>query len=400
MSAAGGRADKQVYGFGPFQLDAEKQTLLRDGELIALAPKAFQLLLTLVRHGTETVSKDQLMKSVWPDTFVEETNLTRNVFALRKALGESDQNRYIVTVPGRGYRFAEGVRLLPDAELSIVAASHSKVQVEVKETTSWTRISIATVILLTVAAVAVLLLMRRSPALTGKDTVVLADFANSTGDPVFDGTLRQGMEVQLEQSPFLSLVPEQRVRRTLAQMGQPTDTRLGGETAREVCERTGAVATIEGSIAMLGSEYVLGLRAKNCRTTGVLDAEQEQAHRKEDVLKALSVMTTRLRARMGESLASVEKYSTPLAEVTTPSLEALKAYSAGRQIHAAHGAAAALPFLRRATEMAPQFAVAHTCLGRVYAALAQSGLAAVSIALARHSRDRVSDRERFFIDVN
>src|SRR5215475_8132745 len=234
MSAAGGRADKQVYGFGPFQLDARKQTLVRDGEPVALAPKAFQLLLTLVRHGTETVSKDQLMKSVWPDTFVEETNLTRNVFVLRKALGESEQNRYIITVPGRGYRFAEGVRLLPDAGLSIVAASHSKVQVEVKQTTSWARIAIAAAILLTVAVVAAWYSMRRSSDLTAKDTVVLADFANSTGDPVFDETLRQGMEVQLEQSPFLSLVPEQRIRRTLAQMGKPVDARLGGEIAREV----------------------------------------------------------------------------------------------------------------------------------------------------------------------
>src|SRR5215831_6994052 len=400
ISAAGGRADKQVYGFGPFQLDPEKQTLLRDGEPIALAPKAFQLLLTLVRHGTETVSKDQLMKSVWPDTFVEETNLTRNVFALRKALGESDQNRYIVTVPGRGYRFAEGVRLVSDPVISIVAASHSSVQVEVKETIRWARISIATVILFTFAAVAVWSLMHHGPALTGKDTVVLADFANSTGDPVFDGTLRQGMEVQLEQSPFLSLVPEQRVRRTLAQMGKPADAPLAGETAREVCERSGAVATIEGSIAMLGSEYVLGLRAKNCRTTGVLDAEQEQAHRKEDVLKALSAMTSKLRARIGESLASVEKYSTPLAEATTPSFEALKAYSTGRQIHAAHGASAALPFLRRATELDPQFAIAHAWLGRLYSDLDQSGLAAASIARAWQLRDHVSDRERFLIDVN
>src|SRR5262249_38372832 len=217
MSAVGGPTDKQIYEFGPFRLDPEKQTLLRDDEPIALAPKAFQLLLTLVRHGSETVSKEELMKSVWPDTFVEETNLTRNIFALRKALGESEQNRYIVTAPGRGYRFAEGVRLLPDAELSVVAASHSKVQIEVKETIHWARILIPTVILLTVAAVAVWYLMRRGLALTGKDTVVLADFANSTGDPVFDGTLRQGMEVQLEQSPFLSLVPEQRLRRTLAQ---------------------------------------------------------------------------------------------------------------------------------------------------------------------------------------
>src|SRR5215475_6819718 len=400
ISAAGGRADKQVYGFGPFQLDPEKQTLLREGDPIALAPKAFQLLLTLVRNGTETVSKDQLMKSVWPDTFVEETNLTHNIFALRKALGESEQNRYIVTVPGRGYRFAEGVRLLPDKELSIVAASHSKVQVEVRETTPWVRILIAAVILVSVAVAGVSFLVRSSPALTAKDTIVLADFANSTGDPVFDGTLRQGMEVQLEQSPFLSMVPEQRLRRTLAQMGQPVDAQLGGEIAREVCERTGAVATIEGSIAMLGSEYVLGLRAKNCRTTGVLAAEQEQAHRKEDVLKALSAMTTRLRARIGESLASVEKYSTPLAEATTPSLDALKAYSAGRQIHAGHGASAALPFLQRATEVDPQFAVAHAWLGRLYADMDQGGLASASIARAWQLRNRVSDRERFFIDVN
>jgi tetratricopeptide (TPR) repeat protein len=156
---------------------------------------------------------------------------------------------------------------------------------------------------------------------------------------------------------------------------------------------------IEGSIATLGSEYVLGLRAKNCRTTSMLDEEQEQAPRKEDVLKALSAMATRFRARIGESLASVEKYSSPLAEATTPSLEALKAYSAGWQIHAGHGASAALPFLRRATEVDPQFAVAHAWLGRLYADLDQSGLAAASIARAWQLRDRVSDRERFFIDV-
>ncbi|HEY2663144.1 MAG TPA: hypothetical protein VGI47_02295, partial [Candidatus Binataceae bacterium] len=311
-----------------------------------------------------------------------------------------EQNRYIVTVQGRGYRFAEDVRLLPERELSIVAASHSKVQVSVNETNPWKRISIALGVLLTVAAAALWFVMRRGPVLTEKDTVVLADFTNSTGDPVFDGALRQGMEVQLEQSPFLSVVPEQRVRRALALMGQLVDARVAGETAREVCERTGAVAIIEGSIAMLGSEYVLGLRTKNCQTGGVLDEEQEQAPRKEDVLKALSAMASRFRARAGESLASVEKYSTSLAEATTPSLEALKAYSAGWQIHAAHGASAALPFLRRATDMDPQFAVAHAWLGRLYADLDQSGLAAASIARAWQLRDRVSDRERFLIDVN
>src|SRR5262245_48549433 len=132
MSAVGGRTGKPIYEFGPFRLDPEKQTLVRGVEPVALHPKAFQLLLTLVRHGNEIVSKDQLMKSVWPDTFVEETNLTRNIFALRKSLRESEQNRYIITVPGRGYRFAEDVRLVPEREISIVAASHSKVKVQVK----------------------------------------------------------------------------------------------------------------------------------------------------------------------------------------------------------------------------------------------------------------------------
>src|SRR5215467_10009420 len=197
MSAAGGREDKRVYGFGPFQLDPEKQTLLRDGEPIALAPKAFQLLLTLVRHGTETVSKDQLMKSVWPDTFVEETNLTRNIFALRKALGESDQNRYIITVPGQGYRFAADVELLSDQELSVVTATHSRVHVQIKEARLWQWALVAAIVL---AAAAATFWHFRAPRtlLTAKDTLVLADFANSTGDAAFDGALRQGLEVQLE----------------------------------------------------------------------------------------------------------------------------------------------------------------------------------------------------------
>jgi len=400
MSAVEGRTEKQIYEFGPFRLDSEKQTLVRDGEPVAIHPKGFQLLLTLVRHGSETVSKDELMKSVWPDTFVEETNLTRNIFSLRKALGETEQNRYIVTAPGRGYRFAENVRVVPEADLSIIAVSQSRVQVQIKETIPRARIAIGLLILLGIAAVAVRLLSRPKRALTEKDRVVLAEFANSTGDPIFDGTLRQGMEVELKQSPFLSLVPEQRIRRTLSLMGQPAEARLGGETAREVCERTGAAATIEGSIAMLGSDYVVGLRAKNCHTGGVLDEEQEQVRRKEDVLRALSTMARRFRSRIGESLATVEKYSTPLAEATTPSLEALKAYSAGLQVHALHGASAALPILRRATDIDPQFALAHALAGRLYADLDQLGLAAASISQAWQLRGRASDRERFFIAVN
>jgi DNA-binding winged helix-turn-helix (wHTH) protein/tetratricopeptide (TPR) repeat protein len=400
MAAASDQKIKELYEFGPFRVDPDKQMLLRDGEFIALTPKTFQLLLVLVRHSNVTVTKDELMKTIWPDTFVEETNLTRNVFALRKALGEGEHNRYIITVPGQGYRFAEDVRLVAERELSVVAATSSTVRVKVEERSLGRWILLGAVVLLIVTAAIFPLFWRHTKVLGEQDTVVLADFANSTGDPIFDGTLRQGMAVQLEQSPFLSLISEQRLQRTLALMGQSADAHLSGKTARDVCERTGAAAVIEGSIAMLGSQYVLGLSAKNCRTGDVLDEEQEQVGKKEDVLNALTLIVNKFRARVGESLATREKYSTPLAEATTPSLEALKAYSAGWQIHAVHGAEAALPFFRQAAEIDPQFAMAHASLGRIYADLDQHDLAAASIARAWQLRDRAGDPEKFFISAN
>jgi DNA-binding winged helix-turn-helix (wHTH) protein/tetratricopeptide (TPR) repeat protein len=397
MSTVGSRTGKELYEFGPFRVEPEKQTLLRGGEPIALTPKTFQLLLVLLRHSNQTVTKDELMKAIWPDTFVEETNLTRNVFALRKALGESEQNRYIVTVPGRGYRLAENVRLASEREIGIVAVSHSKVQMQVAGSRPWGWMAAGSVAVLVIGAGTWRLLEHRTTILSAKDTVVLADFSNSTGDPVFDGTLRQGLEVQLEQSPFLSLISDQRIRRTLALMGRPADARLTPETAQGVCERTGAATVVEGSIAMLGSQYVLGLQAKSCRTGDVLDEKQAQAARKEDVLDALSQMASKFRARVGESLSTVEKYSTPLAEATTPSLEALKAYSAGWQVHAVHGASASMPLFRRATELDPKFAMAHASLGRIYADLDESDLSAESTSRAWQLRDHTSDREKFFI---
>jgi eukaryotic-like serine/threonine-protein kinase len=401
MSAVGNYTGKgHLYEFGPFRIDPDKQTLSRGGELIALTPKTFQLLLVLLQHGNETVTKDELMKSLWPDTFVEETNLTRNVFALRKALGESEQDRYIITIPGRGYRLAGEVNPVSESRVSILAASHSKVQVQVRETNSRLWIAATVIIALILGAGAYRFLQNRRPILSGKDTVVLADFENSTGDPIFDGALRQGLAVQLEQSPFLSLISEQRIRRTLTLMGRPADAQLTGETAQEVCERTGAAALVEGSIAMLGTQYVLGLRVKNCHTDDVLDEQQQQAARKEDVLNALSQIASRFRGRAGESLASVRKYSTPLAEATTPSLEALKAYSAGWQVHAAHGASASLPFFRRATELDPEFAAAHSSLGRIYEDLDQSDLAAKSIERSWQLREKTSEPERYFLTAN
>ncbi|HYM23203.1 MAG TPA: serine/threonine-protein kinase, partial [Vicinamibacterales bacterium] len=237
----------------------------------------------------------------------------------------------------------------------------------------------------------------RPPRLTDRDTIVLADFRNATGDAVFDETLRRGLAVQLEQSPFLSLVTDEKIRKTLALMGRPADARLTSDVAREVCQRTGSAAVLEGSIAMLGSQYVLGLRAANCHTGDVLDEEQVQAARKEEVLNALSDIAKTFRTRVGESLATVEKHSTRLEEATTSSLEALKAFSAGWKVNVSSGPTAALPLFKRAADMDPQFAMAFANIGIAYSGVGEAALSAESTRRAYTLRDRVSDPERFFI---
>ena len=388
---------KRLFEFGPFRVDPEKELLLRGAETVPLTPKTFQILLVLIRHSQEVVTKDDLLKMVWPDTFVEEANLSRNIFLLRKALGESPQDhQYIVTVPGRGYRFAEDVKLVPSSETSVVAASHTKVQVQVDESKPWGWIAAAVILLVAVAAGSYRLFYRPSRALSEKDTLVITDFANSTGDPVFDGTLRQGLSVQLEQSPFLRLVSDERIHETLRLMGQPIDARLTPETGREICERTGSAAVLSGSIATLGSQYVLGMNAVNCHNGEVLDEEQLQVARKEEVLHALDQIARKFRTRVGESLASVGQHDTPLAEATTPSLDALKAYSRGWQL-VFSDPPAAIPFFTRAVEIDPQFAMAHAALGLIYGHTGESALAAEHTSKAYELRGHASEQEKFFI---
>ena len=235
----------------------------------------------------------------------------------------------------------------------------------------------------------------RPAQLTERDTIVLGDFANTTGDAVFDDTLRQGLAVQLQQSPFLSLISDERIRRTLPLMNQPADARLTSDLARSICERTGSAAVLAGSIAPLGSEYVLGLRATDCTTGDVLANEQAQAARKEEVLGTLSEIATRFRTRVGESLASIEKHSMPLEEATTPSMEALKAYSAAMATFGARR----VPLLQRAIELDPEFAMAHAHLGFRFSTVGESALARQSLLKAYQLRDRASNFERFYIDT-
>ncbi len=260
-------------------------------------------------------------------------------------------------------------------------------------------------ILATVALVVVALLAggfywrsRKARTLTEKDTIVLADFVNTTGDPVFDDTLKQALSVQLEQSPFLDLVSERKVNGTLKLMGRAAGDRLTPELAREVCQRTGSKAMLTGAIAALGSQYVIGLRAVNCDTGDVLAETLEQAAGKESVLKALDVAAAKLRGKLGESQPSVEKFNTPLEEATTPSLEALKAYSLGWKTHFSKGDTAALPLLKRAVDLDPNFALAYAGMAVAYTNLNEAGRAAENARKAYDLRERVSERERFSIE--
>jgi eukaryotic-like serine/threonine-protein kinase len=237
--------------------------------------------------------------------------------------------------------------------------------------------------------------------LTERDTVVLADFTNSTGDAVFDDTLKTALTISLQQSPFLNVLSEQSVQETLRMMGRAAGERIDEPAAKEICERTHSTAVISGSISTLGSEYVLGLAAVNCRTGERLAQEQVQAAKKEEVLKALGNAASSLRSGLGESLSTIQKFDVPLIAATTPSLEALKAYSLGVKAMLQRGPDDAIPFFKRAIELDPNFATAYGSLGTAYNdMLFEPELAANNLRRAFELRERVSERERFSITVN
>jgi eukaryotic-like serine/threonine-protein kinase len=239
---------------------------------------------------------------------------------------------------------------------------------------------------------------RQTKPLTDKDTIVLSDFDNKTGDPVFDDALKQGLAIQLEQSPFLSLVSDQRIRQTLRLMGQSPDARVTSEMAQELCQRADGSAEVEGSIATLGNQYLLALKAVNCRTGDSVGREQSTSDDKSQVLAALGKAATSLRGKLGESLSTVQKYDTPVEQATTPSLEALQAYSLGLKTKDVKGDEAAIPLFNRAIQLDPKFALAYAILGTSYSNLGESNRAAENITKAHELRERVTEREKFSID--
>jgi len=238
----------------------------------------------------------------------------------------------------------------------------------------------------------------RSRRLTEKDTIVLSDFLNTAGEPVFDETLKQALKVQLEQSPFLNILSDQAINRQLSYMERAKDQPLTQDVAREVCQRSGSKAVISGSIARLGSSYVIGLNSLNCQTGESLGNEQVEAGSREQVLRSLASAVTNLRKRLGESLLSIQKYNTPVEDATTSSLEALQAYSLAIRTRNSKGDEASTPFYKHAIELDPNFAMAYARMGLAYSNQGQAGLAAENTKKAYALRDRVSEREKFYID--
>ena len=267
-----------------------------------------------------------------------------------------------------------------------------------RKSSRWITVAAASIVIVGLAVAAWLTFSRKVHALTDKDTIVLADFTNTTGDPVFDDSLRRGLSVQLEQSPFLSIIPDQQVQQTLQMMDQKPDAKLTPEIARELCQRTSSAAVLDGSIAQIGTQYLLTLKAVNCESGKSLASTEATATDKNHVLDALGKTASEIRNELGESLSTVQKYDTPLEQATTSSLEALQAFSSGYKVlYGPEGSPAAIPFFKRATELDPNFALAYAMLGRASVDAGEVSNAVDATQKAYELRDRVSEPERYFV---
>ena len=432
--------------FGNFEVDLRVGELRKQGVKLRLPEQSFQILAMLLERPGELVTREEIQKRLWPnDTVVEfENSISAAIRRLRLALGDSaDDPRFVETLPRRGYRFVANVRELGGEDVEVLVKERTKSQVVIRETEEiscpevaqgsvgtaqrapGTKRRLILMALMSVpssvrylvnylshhkrtaisllgaiiVAVAWFSSAGRAPAITEKDTLLLADFVNTTGDAVFDGTLKQALAVQLEQTPFLSLFPEERVRETLRYMGRSPDERVSKEVAREICQRQGIKAMIVGSIASLGRNYALTLEATNASTGEVMARRQVEAEGKEQVLGALGRATTELRKKLGESLASIQKFDAPIMQATTSSLEALRAYAMGCEVEYRQGKLLeAIPFYKRAIELDNNFALAYFHLSGMYGNTLQSG-SMESAEKAFALKDRVSERERLEISA-
>jgi DNA-binding winged helix-turn-helix (wHTH) protein/tetratricopeptide (TPR) repeat protein len=382
--------------FGVFEVDLRSGELRKAGVRIPLQDQPFRILVLLLHRAGEIVSREELRQELWADdTFVDfEHGLNAAVKRLRDALGDSAETpRFIETLPRRGYRFLSPVQ--PTGTTPALAAP-PPATARFRRVPTWLLAGFAVAL---IGAVAAAWRVWSHPVAAPADVIVLADLDNQTSEPVLTGTLSQALAVKLAESHLLNLVPEQDVQDTLAMMRRRRDEPLTLPLAREVCQRVGADATVSGTIAPVGSSYVISLNAASCSTGDMLSRDQAQASSREAILGTLDGMATRLRRRLGESLPGIAAANTPLERATTSSLDALKAFTEGERRFWTGDQLSAIPFYKRAIELDPDFAMAHAKLGAVYFNVGiPSGVAELTRAF--ELRKRLTQREQFYVTAH
>ena len=415
-------SNPRLIRFGIFEADLSAGELRKGGSRIRLQEQPFQILAMLLERPGQVITREEVRAKLWPgDTFVDfEHGVNSGVARLREALGDSADNpRYIETLPRRGYRLIVSVegspqtlpatasvdggnggsaiitQPAPQAD-AVITSPHARADSPAARF-PWRRSAALAIVAVALLSIAGYFYLRPAQALSEADPVVLADFANSTSDPVFDNTLRQALEVKLIDSPFLNIVPEDRMRDTLRFMGRPADERLTTATAREVCQRLSGKAMLSGSITQLGDHYSLLLQATNCASGDLLARAGAEAVGKSGVLKALDGTAADIRRKLGESLSSIQKNDVPIEQATTTSLEGLKAFSLGQAARNRGLESESVPYFQSAIELDPNFAMAYAVLGQEYANLGENALSVEYTQKAFDRRERASERENLYI---
>lgn len=405
--------DCRLLRFGLFEADLAAGELRKNGLRVKLQDRPFEILVILLEHPGEVITREEFRQRLWSaDTFVDfDHSLNASINKLRQALNDVPDNpRFVATVGRRGYRFLAPVSY-PTADLPAASppgefrapqappvTEASALRATKHHVRTWVLSSC--VALMALAAVFAVWISRAShPPLRESDSILLADFPNSTGDPAFDSSFREAIAIELGQSPFLNIVSNDRVRQTLREMSRPPDDSVQQVFAREVCERVGARAYLSGSLARLGAGYVLAMKAVNCADDTTLAHEQAEVRNRDALLPALDDVAARMRRRLGESLNSIRRFDVPVEEATTQSLEALKAYSLGQAQRARGAEKDSLPFYDHALDLDPNFAMAYAARAGAYENLGETERAALEIRQAYALRANLSEREKLILTV-
>ncbi len=414
------QANGHLYRFGVFSLDSRKRTLYRADAAISVTPKAFDVLLYLAQNPNRLVTKEELLQAVWGNAFVEEGNLTQYISHLRKAMGDnSDDTRLIVTIARKGYQFTPRVTIVEAADIEDHAALHASstelAQAEVRPVDRPTssefkksslprrRLSKSFAVVglfgVIVAAFWLYWSYRRRVVLSPADTIVLADLNNETSDPVFDDALDVALRDEMDQSPYLNVLGNDKVLGTLAQLNLPRTTKLTPEIARAVCVNTNSKLVISQAIADIGNGYVLELRALDCGSGATLEKEDVDIGQRNQIVHALGVAAARLRAKLGEPADSVARFNQPLETALSPSLEALQAAAQGHRIALNGDAEGSVKLYQRALELDPNLALAYAHAGAGYLFLGNTELSEASYARAYQLRERMTERDRLGAEI-